>query len=116
MILHYFGITQDSPDDMLYKIFDSDEFKDDSKFATWRTTAYPAEDKCPGDLEGRANMKHVAHVLYGLEKDTEIETFSSLTLNRAKKFIENGMPVWFSYGALINIIGGKRTHSSVERL
>lgn len=27
MILHYFGITDDSPDDMLYKIFDSEEYK-----------------------------------------------------------------------------------------
>jgi len=90
MILHYFGITQDSPDDMLYKIFDSAEFKDDSKFATWRTTAYPAEDKCPGDLEERANMKHVAHVLYGLEKDTFKYTIqNAFDKNPATSYVED---------------------------
>ena len=44
MILHYFGITDDSPDDMLYKIFDSEEYKNDGKFSQWRTSDYPAED------------------------------------------------------------------------
>ena len=44
MILHYFGITDDSPDDMLYKIFDSEEYKNDGRFSQWRTSDYPAED------------------------------------------------------------------------
>ena len=44
MILHYFGITDDSPDDMLYKISDSEEYKNDGKFSQWRTSDYPAED------------------------------------------------------------------------
>ena len=35
MILHYFGITDDSPDDMLYKIFDSEEYKNDGKFSRY---------------------------------------------------------------------------------
>ena len=44
MILHYFGITDDSPDDMLYKIFDSEEYKNDGRFSQWRTSDYPAEE------------------------------------------------------------------------
>lgn len=102
MILHYFGITTDSPDDMMYKIYDSDEFANDSNFNSWRTSPAPNEDDTPGPcaLEQRANIAYIAHTLYGLEEETEIETFGSLTLERAKKFIQNGMPVWFSYGAL----------------
>ena len=113
MLLHYFGITDDSPDDMLYKIFDSEEYKNDGKFSQWRTSDYPAEDACPGTLEDRANIAYVARTLYGLEDETEIETFASLTLDRAKKFIQNGMPVWFSYGALTN--SGDRGHIAVLR-
>lgn len=113
MILHYFGITDDSPDDMLYKIFDSEEYKNDGRFSQWRTSDYPAEDACPGTLEDRANIAYVARTLYGLEDETEIETFASLTLDRAKKFIQNGMPVWFSYGALTN--SWDRGHIAVLR-
>ena len=68
MILHYFGITNDSPDDMLYKIFDSEEYKNDGGFSQWRTSDYPAEDACPGTLEDRANIAYVARTLGAGEK------------------------------------------------
>ncbi len=116
MILNYFGITDDTPDDMMYKIFDSDEFANDSKFSVWRTTPAPNANDTPGPcaLEDRANMKHIANVLYGLETENEVETFGSLKLERAKKFIDNGLPVWFSYGAL-TLGGGQSGHIAVLR-
>ena len=91
MILHYFGITQDSPDDMLYKIFDSEEYKNDEYFSSWRTTDCPDEDMCPGQLENADNLFHVAEILYGLKGGDEIATFyNQITLERAKQFFQNG--------------------------
>ena len=68
MILHYFGITNDSPDDMLNKIFDSEEYKNDHRFSQWRISDYPAEDACPSTLEDRANIAYVARTLGAGEK------------------------------------------------
>ncbi len=114
MILHYFGITQDSPDDMLYKIFDSEEYKNNKFFSSWRTTDCPDEDMCPGQLENADNLFHVAEILYGLKGGDEIATFyNQITLERAKQFVQNGMPVWFSYGALKKT--GGRGHIAVLR-
>jgi hypothetical protein len=92
MILHYFGITKDSPDDMMQKVFSSD----DGTFKKWHT-----EENGPDKLEDCSNMKYIAQKIYGVSADIiKVYYGSVMTLDLSKKYIAAGYPVWFSYGAL----------------
>jgi hypothetical protein len=91
MILHYFGITEDSPDDMMRKVFSSD----DTTFKKWQT-----EKNGPDELELSRNMRDIANILYGVSSSQM--NIASLSLDQSKKYIAAGYPVWFSYGAMNN--------------
>jgi hypothetical protein len=88
MILHYLGITKDSPDEMMRKVFSSE----DTDMQKWHT-----EENGPDELEFNGNMKLIANKIYGVSSGL-INT-NACTLEQTKKFIAAGYPVWFSFGS-----------------
>jgi hypothetical protein len=101
MILHYFGITEDSPDDMMRKVFEI-------YFKKW---AQEEDNESNGTGTNRllsaGNMGKVAHTIYGVSADIIKAYYGSvMTPDLSKKYIAAGYPVWFSYGALSHTKSG----------
>jgi hypothetical protein len=93
MILHYFGITNDTPDELLEKVFSSN----DTDIRPWRETAqgYNA-------LQYAENMQKIIEKLYPLPGVTiEIKKAgNNVGLAYINEQIKNNYPVWFSFGPL----------------
>ena len=103
MILQYLGITDDSPDDVMKKIYEID-FKSWSYNTDYRTYIEVAE-----------HLKDVLKKTYSINDD-KIQLYSSwstkLRYSDIKKYLKQGFPIWFSWG----IISGKTSgHISVIR-
>lgn len=103
MILQYLGITDDSPDDVMKKIYEID-FKSWSHNTDYRTYIEVAE-----------HLKDVLKKTYSINDD-KIQLYSSsstkLRYSDIKKYLKQGFPIWFSWG----IISGKTSgHISVIR-
>jgi hypothetical protein len=95
MILHYFGVTKDSPDDMMEKIFTSHL----EPFSSWQK-----DEEGYNAFEKAENMKHIVEVLYPMSGAT-IETKdpnAKVNLDYVSRQIEKNYPVWFSYGPIKN--------------
>ena len=99
MILQYLGITNDSPDDMMKKIFEV-------KFPGWRQE--PPFDKYPqtgpSRLEVAENLSVVAQELYQIP-ETQISIVKQ-NLEQSKPTIAAGYPIWFSFGPISGTTGG----------
>lgn len=86
MILQYFGITDDSPDDMMRRVFEID-------FKQWAQ-----EEKGCDKLEVNTNMREILTTVYGIS--TSHINIKAVDLSESKKSIAAGYPVWFSFGPL----------------
>lgn len=99
MILQYLGITDDSPDDMMKKIFEV-------KFPGWRqeppSDNYPQTG--PSRLEVVDNLSVVAQELYQIP-ETQISVVKQ-NLEQSKATIAAGYPIWFSFGPISGTTGG----------
>jgi hypothetical protein len=101
MMLHYYGITDDTPDEMTAKFYES--FKPE-----WRREAYPGSDAQlkqntgPDRLTYGENLKAFAEKEYRLPPKyiTHKEGNSGMTLEQAREYIARGHPVWVSFGPL----------------
>lgn len=109
MILHYFGITEDSPDDMMIKVFEQ-YFTEWTKEADNEKTA-----KGASRLTLSGNIKEVVCKLYELP-ESQIKT-DTLNLTQIQNYIAEGYPVWFSWGPLkyLTETDKKTGHISVIR-
>ena len=91
MILHYFGITTDTPDQMLEKVFTPSVA---NPFQAWQRSPTGVDQLWQG-----ANMARIVRELY--RANVVIETSSlSNSISYAEDQIRNNYPVWFSFGPL----------------
>jgi len=87
MILHYYGITDDSPDEMTRKFFEGSE--------QWQRPVVP------GDLRFGAILRDFIIAAYGIPEQGYIDTMR-LDVTQVEAHITAGHPVWFSFGPLQN--------------
>lgn len=106
MILQYLGITDDSPDDAMKKIYEKD-FKSWSSNPNYRTY-----------IEDADRLKDVLKKTYSISDD-KIKLYSSwstpnvkLRYSDIKKYLKQGFPIWFSWGIISGTTSG---HISVIR-
>ncbi len=100
MLLHYFGITTDTPDEMLRKVFetwsgtaDFSIWEDETSFNTWRTEAAGYNRLTKYD-----NLEKIATIIYGVKA---IERSDIKTLEKVQEdYISRGYPVLMSFGPL----------------
>jgi len=93
MILHYFGITYDSPDEMLEKFFNADNCK-------FRKEAY-AGGTGPNRLLWGGTLKEFVVNTYNLPDNYITHRSETMTLDDVKRKIGKGYPVWLSYGPTV---------------
>jgi uncharacterized protein YvpB len=103
MILHYFGITDDTPDQMMEEFFKI-KFTNPENNAKYgydfRHEAYAA-GLGPNRLEKGGFLKQFVHEYYNLAENYIKHSDSTpLTLNDVQDYIAKGYPVWISYGVL----------------
>jgi hypothetical protein len=102
MILQYLGISYDSPDDTMKKIYEKD-------FKSWST-----DPKKRRSIERSENLKEVLKKTYSV-KEEKIKLYSDnnkLRYSDIKNYLKQGFPIWFSWGI---ISGGTSGHISVIR-
>jgi hypothetical protein len=109
MILHYFGITDDSPDDMMDKFYKT--VLDGSQ--DFRHEAYNS-GQGPNRLENGHWLRLFVIENYNIPSGYIIRKAGNngITLQEVKEKIAAGYPVWFSHGAPKGIKSG---HISVIR-
>lgn len=95
MILHYFGITDDTPDEMLRKFFETVVPGYDRDF---RREAF-AERSGPNRLRYGKELKNFVIRTYNLHGNYIIHS-TEMRLRQIERHIANGYPVWISYGPL----------------
>ena len=88
MILQYLGITNDSPDDIMKKVFEQ-------YFPEWRQTANGIDNLLRGE-----KLKNVTMKLYGIPENKI--SVNKLKIDQCRAKIAAGYPVWFSFGPLSN--------------
>ncbi len=101
MILHYFGITNDTPYEMTRKFFEISDFTNHD---------LPAKPKFTHDLRHEANgydklgygrfLKEFVEKAYNIPEQYITHTSRSMLLADIKKKIASGYPVWISFGPL----------------
>lgn len=111
MILHYFGITEDSPDVMLDKFYTTVFQGHSYDFRHELFNPNINEGKGPDRLELASNLKNFVQQVYNVREDY-IRT-EKLTLNGIKEEIKSGFPVWISNGLLSS--NEQRGHIAVIR-
>jgi hypothetical protein len=87
MMLHYFGITNDSPYEMSRKFFEE-------TFPQYRQQAYI------NWLGDGAILKEFVEKAYNIPEDYITHVRKSMVLTEVETKIKHGYPVWFSFGPL----------------
>jgi hypothetical protein len=99
MVLHYFGITVDTPDELLKKVFEDPEFS--TGFDQYRTTSDGYTN-----LQSLEGMKDVATKIYGVKNMQESWWKNEgRTIESLRDYIAGGYPVCFSFGPMYNNTG-----------
>lgn len=101
MVLHYYGVTKDTPDEMMRKVFSpTDEEK--KKYTKEQMSLVEQTYGVKGDefFERPENMRKFAYSFYGI--DTEDQNFYGHNFEYVKKHVLAGYPVIVSCGLLRN--------------
>jgi hypothetical protein len=112
MILHYFGITKDTPDVMMEKFYTMTftDPENNKKFLNDFRHAPYVSGQGPNRLEQGKWLKEFAQDEYKIPPNNI--SCKALTLEEAKVKIAAGYPVWFSFGATT---GEQNGHIAVIR-
>lgn len=104
MVLHYLGTTENTPDEMMRKVFSpTDEEK--KKYTKEQMNLVEQTYGAKGDefFESPENMRNFAYRFYGI--DTEDQSFYSHDFEYVKNHVLAGYPVILSCGILRNYEG-----------
>jgi uncharacterized protein YvpB len=104
MILHYFGITDDTPDQMMEKFFTM-IFPGENGGKDFRHEAY-TEKLGPNRLIFGHLLKIFVTDAYDLNSNYILHTEKKLSIDDVQDYIAKGYPVWISYGPLGKIGSG----------
>jgi hypothetical protein len=113
MILHYFGITDDTPDEMMRKAFEERNWLHEPDNVNLPLGSGASR------LQHIDNIKEIAIAVYGIPSHY-VENSSVKTVEDLHEYIKHGYPVYFSYGPTggegsghISVIRGFTEHDDV---
>jgi len=107
MLLHYYGITDDSPDEMLYKIFTTKFRGGGTGTGAFLPYDFRYQRRGWAVLQSYYNLKQIPHLLYNVPTSyirhfdgTPPQSPNPLRLDGVKEQIKKGNPVMISYGPI----------------